>query len=102
MPPPGAWVGALFFAISLAGFLFSYAFTFAGQPVNPAWYHNLKANPKVTVEVGDEVYEAIATEVTGAERDRIYAEQARRYPGFAEYQQKTTRQIPVVVLERLG
>jgi deazaflavin-dependent oxidoreductase (nitroreductase family) len=76
--------------------------SFGGQPVNPAWYHNLKANPKVTVEVGDEVYEALATEVTGADRDRIYAEQATRYPGFAEYQEKTSRRIPVVALARLG
>jgi deazaflavin-dependent oxidoreductase (nitroreductase family) len=72
----------------------------AGAPTNPDWYHNLVANPGVTVERGTETYEAIATPVTGAERDRIYAIQGERYPGFAEYQEKTTRTIPVVSLER--
>jgi deazaflavin-dependent oxidoreductase (nitroreductase family) len=76
--------------------------SFAGRPENPAWYHNLKANPAVTVEVGDEVYEATATELTGPERDEIFAEQARRYPGFAGYQEKTTRVIPVIALTRAG
>jgi deazaflavin-dependent oxidoreductase (nitroreductase family) len=74
----------------------------AGAPTNPDWYHNLVANPHVTVERGAEKYEAVATPITGAERDRIYAIQAERYPGFAEYQEKTTRTIPVVSLERLG
>jgi deazaflavin-dependent oxidoreductase (nitroreductase family) len=75
--------------------------SFGGQPVNPAWYHNLKADPKVKIEVGDQVYEAVATEITGAERDEIYAEQATLYPGFAEYQRKTTRVIPVIALTRV-
>lgn len=74
--------------------------SFAGRPENPAWYHNLKANPDVVVEVGTETYKATAAEVSGAERDRIYAEQARRYPGFAEYQRRTTRIIPVIALTR--
>ena len=72
----------------------------AGAPTNPAWYHNLTANPTVTAEVGNETFEAKAVEVTGDERDRIYQRQAQLYPGFAEYQEKTTRQIPVVALER--
>ena len=70
----------------------------AGADTNPAWYHNLVANPEVTAEIGTETHEATATPVTGAERDRIYAEQAQRYPGFAEYQEKTSRVIPVVEL----
>jgi deazaflavin-dependent oxidoreductase (nitroreductase family) len=70
----------------------------AGAPTNPAWYHNLKANPEATIEVGTETLKVIATEAVGAERDRIYAEQARRRPQFAEYEQKTTRKIPVVLL----
>jgi deazaflavin-dependent oxidoreductase (nitroreductase family) len=74
--------------------------SYAGQPVNPAWYHNLKANPEVTVEVGTETYRAIATEVTGAERDEIFAEQSAKYTGFADYQTKTTRVIPVIALTR--
>ena len=72
----------------------------AGHPTNPAWYHNLVANPAVRVEVATETYSATARPVTGDERDRIYAEQARRYPGFAEYQEKTDRVIPVVELVR--
>lgn len=72
----------------------------AGAPTNPDWFHNLKANPEVTVEMGTETFGARAEEVFGAERDRIYAEQARRYPGFAEYEEKTTRTIPVVELLR--
>ncbi|MHB1710680.1 MAG: nitroreductase family deazaflavin-dependent oxidoreductase [Acidimicrobiales bacterium] len=70
----------------------------AGADTNPDWYHNLVAHSEVSVEVGSDMYVATALEVTGTDRDRIYAEQARRYPGFAEYQQKTQRVIPVVEL----
>ena len=69
-----------------------------GAPTNPDWYHNLVANPSVEVEIGTTTYRATATPLGGEERDRIYAEQARRYPGFAEYQAKTNRVIPVVEL----
>jgi deazaflavin-dependent oxidoreductase (nitroreductase family) len=72
----------------------------AGAPTNPDWYHNLVANPEVTVERGTDAYTAVATPLSGAERDRVYAIQAGRYPGFAEYQEKTTRTIPVVSLAR--
>jgi deazaflavin-dependent oxidoreductase (nitroreductase family) len=72
----------------------------AGAPTNPDWYRNLVAHPVVTVEVGTETYDAVATPVAGAERDALYAEQARRYPGFAEYEQRTDRVIPVVALVR--
>ncbi|MFZ0171698.1 MAG: nitroreductase family deazaflavin-dependent oxidoreductase, partial [Acidimicrobiales bacterium] len=72
----------------------------AGAPTNPDWYHNLVANPTVTVEIGTDQYTATATPVQREERDRIFAEQARRYPGFAEYEDKTTRVIPVVELVR--
>lgn len=70
----------------------------AGADTHPDWYHNLVAHPGVTVEAGTDTYPATAVPVAGADRDRVYAEQARRYPGFAEYQQKTTRVIPVVEL----
>jgi deazaflavin-dependent oxidoreductase (nitroreductase family) len=70
----------------------------AGAPTNPDWYYNLLANPKVTVEVGDDKFEANAKPLEGEERDRFYAKQAELYPGFAEYQEKTTRIIPVVAL----
>lgn len=72
----------------------------AGADTNPDWFHNLLANPDVTVEAGTETYGATAVPVTGEERDRVYGEQARRYPGFAEYQAKTSRVIPVVELRR--
>jgi deazaflavin-dependent oxidoreductase (nitroreductase family) len=74
----------------------------AGAPTNPAWYHNLVANPRVTVEVGGERFEAQASVQHGTERERLYAQQASQIPVFAEYQRKTTRQIPVVVLERIA
>jgi deazaflavin-dependent oxidoreductase (nitroreductase family) len=73
-----------------------------GAPSNPDWYYNLIANPKVTIEVGTETFEATATVVTGEQRDTLYAKQAEIMPGFAEYQEKTTRKIPVVVLERIA
>jgi deazaflavin-dependent oxidoreductase (nitroreductase family) len=73
-----------------------------GAPTHPAWYHNLLAHPVVTVEVGGETFTARAR-VTGApERTRLFAERATASPNFAEYQRRTTRVIPVVVLERLG
>jgi len=72
----------------------------AGAPNNPDWFHNLVAHPKVTVEMGPENFDATARVLTGPDRDRIYAEQARRYPGFAGYQEKTSRLIPVVALDR--
>jgi deazaflavin-dependent oxidoreductase (nitroreductase family) len=74
----------------------------AGAPTNPDWYHNLVANPTATVEVGTDRYEVDATVTTGEERDRLFARQAGLYPGFAEYEEKTTRTIPVVVLTRVA
>ncbi len=73
----------------------------AGAPTNPAWYHNLIAHPTVTVEVGTESFEARATVLSGEERDRHFKRHAEQFPGFAEYQAKTTRIIPVIALERL-
>ena len=73
-----------------------------GAPSNPDWYRNLVANARVTVEVGPERFEAKATVAQGAERRRLYDLQATRMPAFKEYEKKTTREIPVVVLERAG
>jgi deazaflavin-dependent oxidoreductase (nitroreductase family) len=73
-----------------------------GAPTNPDWYHNLLANTVVAVELGTEHFQARASVATGQERERLSAQHARLMPGFAEYQHKTTRQIPVVVLERIG
>lgn len=72
----------------------------AGHHLHPDWYFNLVANPTVTVEVGTETFEATATPLALEERDRIYPVQAELYPGFAEYELKTTRTIPVVELVR--
>jgi deazaflavin-dependent oxidoreductase (nitroreductase family) len=69
-----------------------------GADDNPAWYWNLKANRGARIEVGDDIVEVLATELQGAERDDKYALQAQRYPGFAEYERKTSRVIPVVAL----
>jgi deazaflavin-dependent oxidoreductase (nitroreductase family) len=70
-----------------------------GAPTHPDWYHNLLAHPNVTVELGDQTYQAIAKPVTGGERDQIYARWAEQYPQFRGYQEKTTRVIPVIELE---
>ncbi|MGW6196044.1 nitroreductase/quinone reductase family protein [Kribbella sp. NPDC055110] len=70
----------------------------AGRPQSPAWLHNTRANPLVTVEVDGIRYDAIAAEITGAERDRLYGVQAERDPAFATYQQNTDRVIAVVAL----
>jgi deazaflavin-dependent oxidoreductase (nitroreductase family) len=73
-----------------------------GAPTHPAWYHNLVANPIVTVELPGETFEAKAATVEGPERERIWSAQKEIMPGFAEYEAKTDRQIPVVVLERVS
>jgi deazaflavin-dependent oxidoreductase (nitroreductase family) len=72
----------------------------AGAPTNPAWYHNLVANPRATVEVGTETVDVDAVVTEGQERERLYNRQADLYPQFGEYARKTTRQIPVVALAR--
>ncbi|MBA2396500.1 MAG: nitroreductase family deazaflavin-dependent oxidoreductase [Ktedonobacteraceae bacterium] len=71
-----------------------------GMPTNPNWYHNILAHPEVAVEVGDQKFQAKAVVITGKERDELYAKQARLMPNFEEYQQQTTRVIPVVELVR--
>ncbi|HUQ00767.1 MAG TPA: nitroreductase family deazaflavin-dependent oxidoreductase [Aeromicrobium sp.] len=73
--------------------------SYAGMDVNPAWFHNLVANPDVTAEIGTEVREFRARVADAAERDPIWAKQKSDYPGFAEYEAKTDRVIPVVILE---
>jgi deazaflavin-dependent oxidoreductase (nitroreductase family) len=76
----------------------------AGREANPAWYHNLLANPEVTIERWQndaiETVEAKAVPAAAAERDRLWSQITSRAPGFADYQTKTSRLIPVVVLQR--
>ena len=71
----------------------------AGAPTNPDWYHNLVAHPQVTIEVGTETLNVTATVINGEERDQLFNKQAEISPRFADYQAKTTRQIPVIALQ---
>jgi deazaflavin-dependent oxidoreductase (nitroreductase family) len=72
-----------------------------GAPENPAWFHNIVANPELTVEVGTETFGVKARVAEGEERNRIWEQQKAEVPGFAEYDAKAApRQIPVIVLER--
>jgi deazaflavin-dependent oxidoreductase (nitroreductase family) len=73
-----------------------------GAPNNPGWYHNLRANPSATVELGTEKVDVDAVVTEGDERERLFRRQAEIFPQFADYERKTTRQIPVVALKRKG
>ncbi len=86
-------------ALSENGHLYIFA-SKGGADTHPDWYHNLVANPAVTVEIGTDSYRATARILTGAERDEIYAKQVDVEPQFGEYQRKTERVIPVVELVR--
>jgi deazaflavin-dependent oxidoreductase (nitroreductase family) len=70
-----------------------------GGPSNPAWFHNLRAHPSVTVEFGGASYEVQAVIAGGADRDRLYGLIAAKVPAFGEYEKNTDRTFPVVVLE---
>jgi deazaflavin-dependent oxidoreductase (nitroreductase family) len=74
----------------------------AGAPSHPDWYHNLVANPRVSAEIGTRTEQFTARVAEADERERIWAPHKQQNPGFAEYEQKTTRQIPVVILDPLG
>ena len=74
--------------------------TFAGAPVHPAWYHNLAANPNATIEVGDVTIDVTARVASGDERERIWSAQKLAAPGMADYDTKTDREFPVVILQR--
>jgi deazaflavin-dependent oxidoreductase (nitroreductase family) len=71
----------------------------AGSPTNPAWYHNLIAHPDVTAEIGTATRAFRARTAPTAEREPIWRKQKHDYPGFADYEKKTSREIPVVILE---
>ena len=70
-----------------------------GAPTNPDWYHNLVARPEVRAEIGTGTRQLVARVAQGEERERIWTAQKAAYPGFADYERKTTREIPVVILE---
>lgn len=71
-----------------------------GAPTNPDWYYNIVANPLVTVEIGSENFQAQATIAAEEERQRLYAQMVEKNPGFADYAKKTSRLIPVIILEK--
>ena len=71
----------------------------AGAPTNPDWYHNLIANPRASIEVGDRTVDVVARVAEGQDRERLWSRQKELYPGFADYEAKTNREIPVIVLE---
>ncbi|HYC00083.1 MAG TPA: nitroreductase family deazaflavin-dependent oxidoreductase [Candidatus Limnocylindrales bacterium] len=71
-----------------------------GSPEHPGWYKNLRVEPLVDVQVGPEKFRARSRTATGAERERLWKEMARIWPAYDDYQRSTSRQIPVVVLER--
>lgn len=71
----------------------------AGAPDNPAWFYNLKSNPQATIEIGTDTVPVTARVTGPEEREPIWTRQKQDQPGFAEYEQKTSRQIPVVILE---
>jgi deazaflavin-dependent oxidoreductase (nitroreductase family) len=73
-----------------------------GATTHPDWYHNLVAHPEVTVEVGTETFQAQAAVATEPERTRLFNQHAARRPNFVEFQRQTARQLPVIVLERVG
>jgi deazaflavin-dependent oxidoreductase (nitroreductase family) len=70
----------------------------AGAPKHPGWYHNLKAHPEASIEVGTDTLEVVAKEAEGEERNRLFAAQAEQIPQFAGYAEKTDRVIPVILL----
>ena len=72
-----------------------------GAPTNPDWYYNIRANPLVTVETGSEQFQARAAIAEEPERTRLYNQMVAMMPGFAEYQRRTTRVIPVIILTRM-
>jgi len=90
-------------AYHMDGDRYVIAASMGGAPTHPAWYHNLVKHKKATIEVGDETFPVKATPVPkGPERDRMYNDHSALMPGFRDYETKTSRIIPVVVLERVA
>ncbi len=73
-----------------------------GAPANPDWYYNLKAHPEINVEFGTGTFAVAVRELEGAEREKVWADAASAAPGLGEYQNKTTRTIPVLLLTRIS
>ncbi len=75
--------------------------SYAGADVDPAWLHNLRANPQAHIEIGTDAYDVRASELPRAERDAVYPRIVAQAPGFGEYEAKTDRVIPVIELQRI-
>jgi deazaflavin-dependent oxidoreductase (nitroreductase family) len=75
--------------------------SFAGAPVNPAWLHNLRANPQAHIELGTESFDVTALELPPTERDELWGKVTAAAPGFADYQAKTSRLIPLFELQQV-
>jgi deazaflavin-dependent oxidoreductase (nitroreductase family) len=86
-------------AYSRDGSRYVIAATAGGAPKNPAWYHNLVAHPKVTIEVDGKIVEATTRQTEGEERERLWANHVATLPYFADYPTRTSRVIPVITLE---
>lgn len=71
-----------------------------GTPTHPGWYHNLVAHPQATVEVGSEIFDVTASIIEAEEREQLYAKMVKRYPQIIGYEEKTSRQFPLIALER--
>jgi deazaflavin-dependent oxidoreductase (nitroreductase family) len=84
----------------LGGGRFAVVASSGGSPAHPDWYHNLKASPVITVEVGTETFKAVAEELAGTARAELWPKLVARYPTLGAHQAKTTRQFPVFVLTR--
>lgn len=76
--------------------------SYAGDDRHPQWYLNLTAKPTVTVQIGTDTFQALATVITGPERDALWPRAVDNWPGYADYQSRTTRELPVVALTRIG
>jgi deazaflavin-dependent oxidoreductase (nitroreductase family) len=86
-------------AYSMDGDRYVIVASYGGSDENPAWYYNLVAHPQATIEVEDQKFPVSATLTSGEESDRLFAQHATEYPQFNEYKKKTTRHLPVFVLE---
>ena len=84
----------------LGGGRFAIVASSGGSPTHPHWYHNLKANPRITVEVGTETFTAVAEELAGTVRADLWPRLVARYPTLGAHQAKTTSQFPVLMLTR--
>ena len=102
MSAPGQGPNASRHLAALDGGRYAVAASSGGSPQHPAWYHNLKAHPRITVEAGAETFIAVAQELDDTARAELWPVLVARYPTLGQHQAKTTRQVPVLILTRQG